>query len=239
MSKLTFAGSLNNRPAWSPDGLSVAFVSNRGDDLDLYLRRADGTGQAELLWDDDGPIGGVTYSPAGEWLVYRADAQSLDLHALRVGVDSVPAPLASTEFSETAAAVSPNGRWLAYSSNEARSDLFEVYVSPFPEPNDVKYLVSTNGGIEPVWARSGRELFYRDLDNLIAVEVLEGPTFRTGEQRVLFPNEGFRTNPLEQFYDAAPDGERFLMMRDLGAQAPELIVVENFFEVLMQRVPAN
>ena len=218
LAKLTFAGSLNNGPAWTPDGRSVAFVSNRGDDRDLYVRRADGTGQAELLWDDEGPIGEVTYSPDGEWLVYRVNAENPDLYALRVGVDSVPVPLVATEFSDAAPAVSPDGRWLAYASDESGRNLFDIYVRPFPpNTNDGKWLVSTNGGIEPVWAHSGRELFYRDLNNLVVVEVLQGPSFVAGERRVLFSSQGFRTNPLHQFYDVTSDDRRFVMIRNPSA----------------------
>ncbi len=143
--KLTFAGTHNDRPAWTPNGTSVAFVSNRGPSRDLYVRRADGSGQADLLLDEDrvidevtyspygewlvyrvGRLDGerdlweVTYSPNGEWLIYRANETTVlgGLYALRLGVDSVPVPLVATEFSETAPAVSPDGRWLAYASNE-------------------------------------------------------------------------------------------------------------------------
>ncbi len=185
--------------------------------------------------DDEGPIGEVTYSPDGEWLVYRVNAQSRDLYALHFGADSTPVALVATEFSETAPAVSPDGRWLAYVSNE--SGRSEVYVRPFPNTNDFKWLVSTNGGQEPVWAHSGRELFYRGGGNLMSVEVLPGPTFVTGERRVLFSTRGFRSATVHQVYDVMPDDQRFVMMRNLGRQeTSELIVVENFFEELKAKV---
>jgi len=233
--KLTFAGSLNNRPTWTPDGRSVAFTSDRGDNRDLYVRRADGSGRADLLLDEDRMIDEVTYSPDGEWLVYRVNAESRDLYALRVGVDSVPVTLVATEFEETSPAVSPDGRWLAYISNE--SGRYEVYVRPFPNTNDGRWLVSTGGGQEPVWAHSGRELFYKGGPNLMSVEVLPGPTFVTGERRVLFSTQGFRSANRHQFYDVTPDDQRFVMIRNLGGQeASELIVVENFFEELKAKV---
>ena len=143
----------------------MAYSSNRGDNRDVYLRRADGTGQAELLLDAEHPISILTYSPDGEWLVYRVNAESPDLYALRLGIDSVPVPLVVTEFSETAPRVSPDGRWLAYVSN--LSGQWEVYVRPFPNTNDGKWQVSTDGGQEPVWAHSGRELFYRGGQSLM------------------------------------------------------------------------
>jgi serine/threonine-protein kinase len=233
--KLTFRGTLNQRPAWTPDGRSVAFGSNRGGDLDLYVRRADGAGQAELLLDDEQHLGEVTFSPDGEWLVYRVSAGGRDLYALRMGVDSLPLPLVTTESSETSPAVSPDGRWLAYASDE--SGQYEVYVRPFPNTNDGKWQVSTDGGQEPVWAHSGRELFYKGSGDLIVVEVLPGAAFVPGERRALFSHQGYYSTTLHQFYDVTPDDQRFVMIRNRGADdAGELIVVENFFEELKTKV---
>ena len=88
-----------------------------------------------------------------------------------------------------------------------------------------------------MWAHSGRELFYKRSGNLMVVEVLPGPTFVTGERRVLFSTQGFRSNPVHQQYDVTPDDQRFVMIRNLGRQgASELIVVENFFEELKAKV---
>jgi len=233
--RLTFAGTLNYRPAWTPDGRAVAFVSDRGDDSDLYVRRADGSGQAELLLDEEQYIWEVTYSPDGEWLVYRVGGGGgRDLYARRMEADSAVA-LMATGYDETSPAVSPNGRWLAYVSNE--SGRWEVYVRPFPNTNDGRWPVSTDGGSEPVWAHSGRELFYKGNGNLMVVEVLPGATFVTGERRVLFSVQGFRWATIHQQYDVAPDDQRFVMIRNPeGAEAGQLIVVENFFEELKAKV---
>jgi serine/threonine-protein kinase len=168
--KLTFAGTLNQRPAWTPDGRSVAFSSDRGDNSDVYVRRVDGGGPAELLRDEERDIWEVTYSPDGEWLVYRVGGEDgdRDLYARRMGVDSA-VPLVATGYDETSPAVSPDGRWLAYTSDESGRP--EVYVRPFPNTNDGRWLVSAGGGQEPVWAHSGRELFYRGSGDLMVVEV--------------------------------------------------------------------
>ena len=125
--------------------------------------------------------------------------------------------------------MSPDGRWLAYGSNE--SGRWHVYVRPFPNTNDGTWQVSTDGGQEPVWAQSGRELFYRRGQNLMSVEVLPGATFVTGERRVLFSTRGiYRSSFQHQSYDVTPDEQRFVMIRNLGGQeASELIVVENLF----------
>ncbi len=151
-----------------------------------------------------------------------------------MGSDTATA-LVVTEYDETSPAVSPDGRWLAYVSNE--SGRYEVYVRPFPNTNDGKLQVSTDGGTEPVWAHSGRELFYKGSGNLMVVEVLPGATFVTGERGVLFSAQGFRWNTWHQYYDVTPDDQRFVMIRNLGGQeASELIVVENFFEELKAQV---
>ncbi len=234
--KLTFAGTLNYRPAWTPDGRAVAFVSERGDNPDLYVRRADGTGQAELLRDEERTVEEVTYSPDGEWLVYRVGGQAgeRDLYGRPMGSDTATA-LVVTEYDEASPAVSPNGRWLAYTSNE--TGRYEVYVRPFPNTNDGRWLVSTDGGSEPVWAHSGRELFYKESGNLMVVEVLPGATFVPGERRVLFSTQGYGAADVHQVYDVTPDDQRFVMIQFVGEQeATELIVVENFFEELKAKV---
>ena len=108
---------------------------------------------------------------------------------------------------------------------------------PFPNTNDGKWLISTDGGQEPVWAHNGRELFYKGSGNLMVVEVLPGATFVMGERRVLFSVQGFRSATFHQQYDVTPDDQRFVMIRNLGGQeASELIVVENFFEELKAKV---
>ncbi len=150
-------------------------------------------------------------------------------------MDSVPVSLVTTEFTETSPAVSPDGRWLAYVSRG--SGQYEVYVRPFPNTNEARWLVSINGGNEPLWAHSGRELFYKGGGELVSVEVLPGTTFITGEQRSLFSLDGFATDLFRQQYDVTADDQRFVMIRDLGGQeAGELIVVENFFEELKAKV---
>ncbi len=228
---------MNYRPAWTPDGKSVAFASERGGDMDLYVRRADGTALAEVLRDEERALPEVQYSDDGEWIVYRVGGGlTSDLHALRLGVDSAPLELVATEHQETEPALSPDSRWLAHVSNE--TGRYEVYVRPFPNTAAGKWQVSTDGGIEPAWAHSGRELFYRNgRDELVRVEVLGGATFLTGEHQVLFSTRGYRRDAFHRKYDVTPDDQRFVMIRNLGGlEATELIVVENFFEELKAKV---
>ncbi len=131
--------------------------------------------------------------------------------------------------------LSPDGRWLAYMSEE--SGLNEVYVRPFPNVTGGKWLVSTNGGIEPVWAHSGRELFYKSGSDLMSAEVLSGTTFVLGDRKALFSVEGFRSATNRHMYDVTADDQRFVMIRNpQSEEAGQLIVVENFFEELKAKV---
>ncbi len=241
------------RPAWTSDGLEVAFGSDRGGFRSYYKGRADGRAPVELLVQGEPAINEVHFSPDGRWLVYRTGSgstgQGRDLYAVRLGVDSAgvdsagvsgaPIPLVVTEFEETSPAVSPNGRWLAYVSN--RSGQYEVYVRPFPNPGNMRWPVSVDGGVEPVWAHSGRELFYKSGGNLMSASVVPDTTFVIGERRVLFSIQGYGAPYRQhQLYAVAPDDQRFVMYREGGGEGEDdtyLIVVENFFEELRQRVP--
>ncbi len=236
--RLTSEGSRNDRPGWTPDGRAVTFISTRGGSFDLYRKRADGSAFAELLLRDERPIGEGFYSDDGARLVYVlfGRGRARDLYTIRPGVDSVGTPLVTTGANEQAPALSPNGRWLAYVSDE--SGRYEVYVVPFPSA-DAKWPISSARGTEPVWAHSGRELFYKNGSNeLISVEVVPGTTFAVGEQRVLFSTNGYRGSSLHRTYDVTADDEQFVMIRlgGPGNAGGELIVVENFFEELKAKV---
>ncbi len=179
----------------------------------------------------------IRYSDDGEWIVYRdGGGPTSDLHALRVGADSAPVELVAEDHQETEPALSPDSRWLAYVSNETGRS--EVYVRPFPNTAEGKWQVSTDGGTEPAWAHSGRELFYKNgRDELVRVEVLRGATFVTGDQQVLFSAREYLSSLFHRMYDVTPDDQRFVMLRNLGGEdAGELIVVENFFEELKAKV---
>jgi Tol biopolymer transport system component len=171
------------------------------------------------------------WSPDGKWLVFRAPpvvGQYADIHGVRPGIDTVPVPLVATKYGAGYPALSPDGRWLAYSSFESGRD--EIYVVPFPNTGAAKWAVSTRGGNAPQWSHRGTELFYRSYGNgyLVAVEVRTKPTFSFGSTTSLFLAEGF-----DSWYAVAPDDRRFLMARPVAASGPEkLIVVENWFEEL-------
>ena len=135
-----------------------------------------------------------------------------DLHALSIDAGSSPAPLLQTRLDEEHAAISPDGRWLAYTTDEAGQE--DIYVRPFPNVNDAKYRISTVGAREPLWGRGGRELFYKGADDtILTVSVETEPAFQAGTPTVL---TGARSLVLEGGgvqYDVTPDGERLLLVR--------------------------
>ncbi len=186
-----------------------------------------------MILDVDRPIIQAFWAPDGEWLVYAVGGnEKADIYAIRPGRDSVPVELATMEgVEESPAALSPNGRLLAYVSDETGRS--EVYVRQFPQ-GDTKWQISGTGGAEPRWAPSGRELFYRNGANeMVAAEVLSDSTWVPGEQQVLLPWGSLDNDR----WVVAPGGERFLFvrLRDVVEEG-ELIVVENFFEELKAKV---
>ena len=241
-SRLTFDEGPDFSPHWTPDGEAVTFTSGRASDNnagDLWTKRADGTGEAELLYDHETSLQEGFWSPDGEWLVLRRDGRR-DILALRPSADSVALPLLAEDYSESEPALSPDGRWLAYISNETGS--YEVYVRPFPDVDSGRWQVSTDGGFMPVWAHSGRELFFVDNNlNLIATQFDADSGFQVGEKETLFTlPPGYLLSTANTLYGVAPDDQRFIMARFYQAdegRGSALILVQNWFEELKRRVP--
>ena len=229
-------------PTWTPDGSRVTFTSDRSGAFDLYSQLADGSGPAELLLDAaTNPVPG-SWSPDGRVLAYyQTDPETRgDLWVLPV--DGDPSPFLVTESHEVAPRVSPDGRWVAYSSNQ--SGEYRIYVQPFPDGGRV-IPVSTGPGAEPVWSRDGRELFYRDGNRMFAVTVELGPAFTVGRPAVLFEGT-YNLNAGRTFpeYDVSLDGQHFLMVQpgdtsDGISAANETILVLNWFEELKRLVPTD
>ncbi|MDB5937297.1 MAG: protein kinase [Massilia sp.] len=235
--KLTEGGS-NVFPTWKPDGQSVTFSSNRAGSHDLWTKRADGSAPAVLQFSDKRSVFGARWSPDGTWLIYQTDGGEAglgDILGVRPGSDRTPVPLVATRFTEVAPSLSPDGRWLAYTSNE--SGRYEIYVVPFPNTGAAKWAISTRGGTEPQWSHSGKELFYRDREgNLVAVTIRTMPAFSIGGSTALFSAAAFASDEFGAVYAVAPDDQRFLMIRANAANgSDQLIVVDNWFEELRSR----
>ena len=237
-SRLTFEGVSNNRPAWRPGTGAISFGADStatGLGTLLAERNADGSAGRRLLdVRERRTMGGGSWSPDGKWLVMRTSNQEAgngDILAIRPGVDTVPRPIVATDAEEFSPAVSPDGRWLAYSSNE--SGRREVYVQTFPEAGGARYQVSNAGGITPVWGRNGREIFYIDgASNMVAVPVIPGPTFQTGEAQILFSAAGYELQAYFPQFDVTADGRRFVMVRGDSDPAVHVVVVFNFLAEL-------
>jgi serine/threonine-protein kinase len=243
LTKFTIEGALNFRPFWSSDGEQLLFVSDRGDTPnDLYSRPVQG-GLAEPVLDLDRSLWEGEWSPNGEWLIYRTGIPpTRDLFVKHVHPDSTGRTIsASDDFEEVMPTLSPDGRWLAYQSNETGQ--YEIYVRPFPNIDDDKQPVSTNGGEEPVWSRDGTELFYWEpaSADLVAARVTTEPGFAVSERNFLFSLADYQRGQeycCHPTYDVHPDGERFIMIRRLSG-GNEFVLVQNFFEELKQRVGGN
>jgi hypothetical protein len=239
--KATFETDLASRPTWTPDGASVTYRSGGN----LWTKRADGSdAEAVLQLDLDRDLAEGLWSHDGEWLIYRTDSAAPgtgDILAIRLGQDTVPVPLAASEAAEATPAISRNGRWLAYSSDE--SGRRQVYVKPFPSA-DARFPVSTSGGSEPAWSHSGSELFYRSSQGMVAVQVeTESEEFSVGESTILFPLSGYESNYAgHRQYDVEPGDNRFIMIRLIPdpegtEEGDKLILVQNWFAELGQRLP--
>jgi hypothetical protein len=237
--RLTLESSLSEEPVWTPDGRSVSYVSGGNTSGEVWMKRIDGSAQPVILLKPARPISEHAWSPDGGWLVVRTTtptAGSGDILGLRPTTDSIPVPLVASPNSEYSPAISPDGRWLAYSTFEAGR--FETFVVPFPDPGSAKWQVSTQGGTSPRWSPRGNELFYLDARlNLMSAEVRTTPTFSVIGTRRLFDASGFVMASISRRnYDVAPDAERFLMIRRPGGSTTShLVVVENWFEELRSR----
>jgi DNA-binding SARP family transcriptional activator/dipeptidyl aminopeptidase/acylaminoacyl peptidase len=233
--KLTLEGDYNVGPTWSPDGKSVTYSSTVGGRFRVWTKRADGSAHAVLQAQEARELFDAHWSPDGKSLVFQSAPEEKgagDILVMRPGIDAAPVPLLAEKYSEITPTLSPDGHWLAYTSNETGH--YEIYVVAFPKVGPGKWQISSGGGTEPVWSRSGKELFYRDGDgNLVAVKVKSRPTFSADTSTILFSATGFFASPLAPQYAVGPDDQRFLMVRTVGGNKPDkLIVVENWFEEL-------
>ena len=242
--RLTFGGS-DRRPLWAPDGRSVAFIRDSANTSAVYGRPPDGSGEDRLLVRIDRQIQEATWSRDGRWIVVRTDngtAGAGDLVGVRVGggSDSTPVPIVASPLTELHPAVSPDGRWIAFTSNQSGLNN-DVFVRPFGDPSGGRWQVSNGGGSQPVWAPNGRELFFLDgQGRLIAAQVQSGATFAVGGLTTLFDASRLIRDDFHTSYDVTADGRSFVFAmgreQEGGAKAVRLVWVENWFSDVRERL---
>jgi Tol biopolymer transport system component len=221
--RFTFDPREDRAPVWSPDGSRVAFASNRGVSTDLYHKISSGAGNDELLLKSSDAKVPCDWSPDGRLLLYGelSSKTRSDLWVLPFSGDRKPISFLQTEFNEEDGAFSPDGKWIAYASDE--SGRYEVYVQTFPA-SGAKWQISKGGGTHPKWRGDGKELFYLGgiARTMMAVEVKAGATFQAGNPQPLFET---RVPSPTVRYAVTRDGQRFLVPASITETGPTPVTV--------------
>ncbi len=227
--RLTFDPGEDETPIWTPDGRWIVYTSTRRDLARAIFRKAaDGSGPETQVWSGTGHVHLGGFTPDGKTLVVsRSEGDAFDLASISVD-DGKLTPLTATPFGEFGAALSRDGRWLAYASDESGRP--EVYVTAFPSL-DGRWQVSTDGGTEPVWSRDGRTLYYRGSGKVMAVNIAPGAAFTQSVPMAAFDDRYAATQTLTHTcYDTMPDGSLLMVQEAADRIAIKHInIVLNFF----------
>jgi serine/threonine protein kinase/Tol biopolymer transport system component len=230
---------------WTPDGKRIVFNSTRTGHpaIPLLWRPADGGSPAELFtegknhqqpksWSADGKVMAITEGLDPE--------TGIDIFIVKIDGDRKPEPFLNSRFNEVQPLFSPDGRWIAYVTDESGRD--EVYVRPYPGPGDL-IPISTDGGMEPVWSPDGKVLYYRDAsgNKMMAVSFITEPELRVGEPRLLFEGKYYGGAPWGRNYDISPDGARFIMITDesQSEKPTQINLILNWAEELKRLAPSE
>jgi serine/threonine-protein kinase len=235
--RLTTDTAADTAPIWTADGKRIAFNSFRDGSANVYWQSADGSGTAERLTSGSNPQYPFDWTSDGETLLYmeQAPRTAFDIYAVSIRGDRKPRPLVATAYDEKRPALSPDGRWLAYQSNEQGT--IEVFVRPYPDTDRARYQISAGGGSSPLWSPEGRALFYRQSGKIFRVEVTTGSEVKPG-----IPKQVADRLPVADTtamnYALTPDGKRFVVVvpASAGAQTSEIRVVLNWREELERRL---
>jgi serine/threonine-protein kinase len=233
MSRITTEGTINDRPEWAPDGTRIYFRSNRGDRLAIWSQPVDATGPAAVAVQIPGAdVWEGVPTADGRSILFRVGSMgTADIGIRSLVGDTTPRLLVTTPFTEWAARPSPDGRWLAFESDEAGEP--QVYVIPLDQPGS-RYQVSADGGSEPVWSRDGTRIFYRRETTRFAATIAPGPAFSVAQRDSLFDGE-YATWLGHAGYDVAPDGRSLLLLRPI-TDSNRTIVVYNWAHELSARL---
>ncbi len=271
LTALNLDPAVDMSPLWTPDGRRIIWTSTRGGgNPNLYSQASDGTGvpvrlttnvsaQFPTSMSPDGTHLAIFGPPASGALPFTGAVQgmatpgagaALDVSVVTLQGSSTPGikPLIQSVAGKSNAEISPDGRWIAYQSDE--SGQIQIYVRPFPKVDSGRSQISPAGGTRPAWARNGRELFYLDGNELltsVAVQTTE-TTFTAGTPTKILDTRYYAGSSTRGFdlraYDVSPDGKRFLMIKDMASADPKsaapaasMVVVLNWFEELQSRVP--
>ena len=267
LTRLTDAPATDQYPVWTPDSRRIIFASTRAGAYNLFWQAADNTGTVERLTTSPYAQFPISISPDGTRLIVRETVPrtGIDLRLLAMapsaplGTDPATPPgagrsatapgagprqtepLVQTTFAEDNGELSPDGHWLAYQSNESGRN--EISVRPFPNVDGGHWTISTTGGTKPLWARSGKELYYLTLDGaLMAVPIHSTPAFSAGNPTKLFDTRYYAAGNART-YDVSRDGQTFLMIKAAGGDSTStpagIVVVLNWVEELKARVPTK
>jgi hypothetical protein len=234
-SRFTFDAADDTGGVWSPDGESLVFSSFRDGVFDLYHKSLDGSTEEELLYSNELNKHADGWHPDGQTLAFRQRSEKgdFDILLLPLSGDPAPRPFVQTPFFEYGAVFSPDGRWVAYHSNE--SGAVHVYVQPFPGPGR-KWQVSTVPGLWPRWRRDGREILYQATDGAVMAAPIEtrGETLVVGAEVELFKSPGA---PSLRRFDLSPDGQRLLLIEpeEREDMTSPISVLVNWPAVLAER----
>jgi eukaryotic-like serine/threonine-protein kinase len=247
LTRLTFGPASEIYSPWMPDGKHILF--SVGDSAatavrDIFRKAADGTGPIEALSKNKSGGAPSSISPDGKFVVYRTGllTEPNDLLLLSLDGSGKSTPLlADPKFHERNGEISPDGRWIAYESDE--SGPFEVYVRPFPAVDTGRWQISSDGGGFPLWSRSGKELFYvatigGSVRRLMVVQIQPGQSFTYGKPQTLFDMSAYYAST-GRMIDISPDGKRFLMIKPVGIDPtihPSFVVVSHWVDEVRAKV---
>jgi eukaryotic-like serine/threonine-protein kinase len=223
---------INAFPMWLPDGRRVIYRSPSG----LRIQDADGGGQSQILKGTSDYDYSAAFADNGDTLIFMRSTQetSFDILSISMRDPGNVRPLLKTTAYEGGARLSPDGKWLTYVSNESGQN--EVYLRPFPSL-DRRSTISTQGGTQPVWSSNGKEIFYRNGNKMMAVEVTTTPDVKLSTPRVLFEQRyAYGAGITMANYDVTRDGQRFIMVKD-ESTGGRLNVVINWFTELNRLAP--
>jgi serine/threonine-protein kinase len=251
MTRLTFEEGSDRVPVWTPDGKRITYVSERvGKPPGIYWRNADGTGEARLLLETMNSLAPYSWSPDGKLLAFQQVTPDTGLDIWLLPMEDgdksghkpgTPRVFLKTPAGELVPMISPDGRWLAYSSNE--SGRMQVYVRPLN--GEGKWQISSDGGHFPRWSKNGKELFFRALREsqiMVAKYRVVGNSFQHGRAELWSPGQ-FTDRGLAANFDVAPDGKQFAVLKvpdtseSTERALDKIVLVQNVFEELRRVAP--